>query len=163
MIKDNLILLRKLNGYSQEDIAEKIGISRQAYGKWEKGETIPDVEKCALLASVYGITIDSLIHTERLDDKTIIPPAPKGKHIFGTVTVSDRGQIVIPKQARDLFEIKGGDRLIVLGDETAGLALVKEKVFTDKINMAMKLASNRLFDDVEIEQTVEDVVNGDKQ
>lgn len=37
MIKDNLILLRKLNGYSQEYIAEKIGISRQAYGKWEKG------------------------------------------------------------------------------------------------------------------------------
>ena len=151
MIKDNLILLRKLNGYSQEDIAEKIGISRQAYGKWEKGETIPDVEKCALLASVYGITIDSLIHTSSLDDKTIIPPAPKGKHIFGTVTVSDRGQIVIPKQARDLFEIKSGDRLIVLGDETAGLALVKEKVFTDRVNMAMKLASNRLSDDIEIE------------
>ena len=163
MIKDNLILLRKLNGYSQEDIAEKIGISRQAYGKWEKGETIPDVEKCAKLASVYGITIDSLIHTARMDDKTVIPPAPKGKHIFGTVTVSDRGQIVIPKQARELFEIKGGDRLIVLGDETAGLALVKEKVFTDKVNMAMKLASNRLSDDIEIEQTVEDVVNGDKQ
>ena len=37
MVKDNLILLRKLNGYSQEDIAEKIGISRQAYGKWEGG------------------------------------------------------------------------------------------------------------------------------
>lgn len=163
MIKDNLILLRKLNGYSQEDIAEKIGISRQAYGKWEKGETIPDVEKCALLASVYGVTIDSLIHTANLDDKTILPPAPKGKHIFGAVTVSDRGQIVIPKQARDLFEIKGGDRLIVLGDETARLALVKEKVFTDRINMAMKLASNRLSDDIEIEQTVEDMKNGDKR
>lgn len=91
MVKDNLILLRKLNGYSQEDIAEKIGISRQAYGKWGRGgETIPDVEKCALLASVYGITIDSLIHTAGLDDKTIISPAPKGKPIFGTVTVSDR-------------------------------------------------------------------------
>ena len=37
MVKDNLILLRKLNGYSQEDIAEKIGISRQAYGKWGRG------------------------------------------------------------------------------------------------------------------------------
>ena len=119
MVKDNLILLRKLNGYSQEDIAEKIGISR----------------------------IDSLIHTASLDDKTIIPPVPKGKHIFGTVTVSDRGQIVIPKQARDLFEIKGGDRLIVLGDESEGLAFVKEKVFTDSINMAMKLASNILYEE----------------
>lgn len=145
MIKDNLVLLRKLNGYSQEELAEKIGISRQAYGKWEKGETIPDIEKCALLASVYGITIDSLIHTTKIDDKTMIPPAPKGKYIFGTITVSERGQIVIPKQARSLFEIKGGDRLIVLGDETEGLALVKENVFMDKMNMAMKFASNKLF------------------
>lgn len=142
MIKDNLVLLRKLNGYSQEEVAEKIGISRQAYGKWEKGETIPDIEKCDQLASVYGITIDSLVHTASIDDNTMIPPAPKGKHIFGTVTVSERGQIVIPKQARDIFEIKGGDRLIVLGDEAEGLALVKEQVFTDRINTIMEFALN---------------------
>jgi len=141
MIKDNLILLRKLNGYSQEEIAEKIGISRQAYGKWEKGETIPDVEKCDLLASVYGITIDSLIHTESLEGHTMIPPAPKGKYIFGTVTVSDRGQMVIPKQARDIFEIMDGERLVVLGDEAEGIALVKEKTFLDRMNMAMELIS----------------------
>lgn len=48
---------------------------------------------------------------------TVLTPAPKGKHIFGSVTVSERGQIVIPKQARDLFAIKGGDRLILLVDE----------------------------------------------
>ncbi len=140
MIKDNLIVLRKLNGYSQEEIAEKIGISRQAYGKWEKGETIPDVEKCAQLASVYGITVDSLIHGERLDDEVTLPPSPKGKHIFGTVTVSDRGQIVIPKQARSLFGIQGGDRLIVLGDEAEGLALVREQTFIDNMNRVMELA-----------------------
>ena len=112
MIRDNLVMLRKLNNYSQEEIAEKIGISRQAYGKWEKGETVPDIEKCALLAEVYGVTVDSLIHTEKMEDNTVLPPAPKGKHIFGSVTVSERGQIVIPKQARDLFAIKGGDRQI---------------------------------------------------
>lgn len=144
MIKDNLVLLRKLNEYSQEEIAEKIGISRQAYGKWEKGETVPDIEKCALLAEVYGITIDSLIHKEKLDDSTTLPPAPKGKHIFGTVAVSERGQIVIPKQVRELFDIKGGDRMILLGDEAEGLALVKKEVFTDRVNEAMKLASGKL-------------------
>lgn len=146
MIKDNLVLLRKLNGYSQEEIAEKIGISRQAYGKWEKGETIPDVEKCALLASVYGTTVDGLLRTEVMENKTIVPPAPKGKHIFGTVTVSERGQIVIPKQARELFGIKGGERLVMLGDEDEGLALVKEKEFTDRMNMAMGLALNKNMD-----------------
>lgn len=136
-------MLRKLNEYSQEEIAEKIGISRQAYGKWEKGETVPDIEKCAKLAEVYGVTVDSLIHTEKMEDHTVLPPAPKGKHIFGSVTVSERGQIVIPKQARDLFEIGGGDRLILLGDETEGLALVKESVFTERMELAMKLAAER--------------------
>lgn len=140
MIKDNLVMLRKLNEYSQEEIAEKIGISRQAYGKWEKGETVPDIEKCAKLAKVYGVTIDSLIRTEKLDNDTALPPAPKGKHIFGAVTVSERGQIVIPKQARDLFAIKGGDRLILLGDEAEGLALVREEAFTKRINAALELA-----------------------
>lgn len=141
MIKDNLVMLRKLNEYSQEEIAEKIGISRQAYGKWEKGETIPDVEKCAKLAEVYGVTVDSLIGTEKMDDNTMLPPAPKGKHIFGTVTVSERGQIVIPKQARELFEIKGGDRLVLLGDEVEGLALIREEIFTKRVHDALEMAA----------------------
>ena len=59
MLKDNLIMLRKLSGYSQEHIAEKIGISRQAYAKWESGATIPDIDKADSLAKVYGVTIDS--------------------------------------------------------------------------------------------------------
>lgn len=147
MIKDNLIFLRKLNGFSQEEIAEKIGISRQAYSKWEKGETIPDVEKCDLLASAYGVTIDSLIHTKKLDAGTMIAPAPKGKHIFGTVTISERGQIVIPKQARDLFDIKDKDRLVVLGDEAEGIAIVKEEIFTERMNKILELASKQPPDD----------------
>ena len=44
MLKENLMILRNINGYSQEEIADKIGISRQAYAKWETGATIPDVE-----------------------------------------------------------------------------------------------------------------------
>ena len=100
MLKDNLIMLRKLHGYSQEEIAEKIGISRQAYAKWEKGITIPDVEKCSLLADLYETTLDSLIKTTTEDGIGMIPPAPRGKNIWGTVTVGDRGQIVIPKGAR---------------------------------------------------------------
>lgn len=45
MLNDNLIMLRNVHGFSQEDVAEKIGISRQAYAKWEKGTTVPDIEK----------------------------------------------------------------------------------------------------------------------
>jgi len=49
----------------------------------------------------------------------------KGKHIFGSVKVGERGQIVIPKDARDVFGIKPGDILLVLGDESRGIAIVK--------------------------------------
>ncbi|HWQ63903.1 MAG TPA: AbrB/MazE/SpoVT family DNA-binding domain-containing protein [Methanospirillum sp.] len=52
-----------------------------------------------------------------------------GKHIFGTVKVGERGQIVIPKNARDLFGISPGDTLMVLGDEKRGIALVKADKF----------------------------------
>lgn len=64
MLKDNLAMLRNMHGYSQEEIAGKIGISRQAYAKWESGATIPDVEKCSLLARAYGTTVDKLACNE---------------------------------------------------------------------------------------------------
>lgn len=141
MLKDNLIVLRKLSGCSQEEVAEAIGISRQAYGKWEKGETVPDVEKAALLADFYGTTVDGLLAAGTLENGTKVPPAPRGKHIFGTVTVSERGQIVIPKAARELFGLRSGDRLVVLGDEEQGLALTREEDFTKTMNEILRLAA----------------------
>ena len=57
MLKENLVILRNIHRYSQEDIAEKIDISRQAYAKWESGATVPDIDKCKKLADIYGITI----------------------------------------------------------------------------------------------------------
>ena len=50
---------------------------------------------------------------------------PEGKHVFGVVGVGEKGQIVIPKRARDIFGIRPGDQLLVLGDEAQGIALVK--------------------------------------
>lgn len=54
---------------------------------------------------------------------------PKGKHIFGTVKVGEKGQIVIPKEARKIFDIKPGDTLLILGDEAQGIAIVKSELF----------------------------------
>ncbi len=137
MLKDNLVMLRNLHGFSQEAIAEKIGISRQAYAKWETGATVPDIEKCLLLAEVYGTTIDSLIRTESVEGLGIIPPAPRGKNIWGSVAVGERGQIVIPKGARDLFGLTGGQRMVVLSDEN-GIALIPEEVFMSNMKNAME-------------------------
>ena len=140
MLKENLIMLRNLHGYSQEEIAEKIGISRQAYAKWERGATVPDIVKCAALAQVYGVSIDSLLKTEKADGIGIIPPAQNGKHIWGSVLVGDRGQIVIPKEARDKFQITGGTRLIVLGDENEGIALIPAEIFEANMKKLMEAA-----------------------
>jgi AbrB family looped-hinge helix DNA binding protein len=62
---------------------------------------------------------------EDLVDEMIAPRREKTKHLFGSVKVGERGQIVIPKEARELFDIKQGDILLVLGDVERGIALVK--------------------------------------
>lgn len=144
MLKDNLIILRNYKGASQEQIAEVVGISRQAYAKWEKGETVPDVEKCAKLAQYYEVSIDSLLNFETHQSGMIVPPAPKGKHIFGTTVINDRGQIVIPKDARDLMGIQKGDRLVILGDEEQGLALIKADLFEKNLNKIIEMSHNEI-------------------
>lgn len=134
MLKDNMIALRNVHGYSQEEVAEKVGVSRQAYGKWEKGESIPDIERCQKLAQLYGVTIDSLVNFSDHIGTIPLTPGPKGKHIFGTTKINNRGQIVIPKKARELFNINIGDNLIVLGDESEGIAIMKADIFESRIN-----------------------------
>ena len=124
MFSDNLIQLRKMKGLSQEELAERIGVSRQTLSKWEVGETLPDIEKSRALADVFDVSLDELVNYEPEVSGMGVPP--KGKHAFGIVTVGDKGQIVIPAKARKIFGINTGDRLLVLGDEAQGLALMKE-------------------------------------
>jgi len=137
MLKDNLVMLRKLNGYSQAEVAERIGISRQAYAKWENGTTTPDVDKASQLAKIYNMSLDDLMRDGQSNSASIIPPAPPGKNIWGTVTIGERGQIVIPKAARDRFGFKSGDRLVVLSDEV-GIALLPAEFFEKKMQEYME-------------------------
>ena len=60
-----------------------------------------------------------------------------GKYIFGVVKVGDKGQVVIPRDARKLYDIKPGDALVVLGDQR-GLALLKTEIFQNAIDQAME-------------------------
>jgi len=63
----------------------------------------------------------------------LIMLAEQGKYIFGVVKVGERGQIVIPKEAREVYSIKAGDSLLVLGD-SKGMAVLKTEIFQDKID-----------------------------
>ena len=58
----------------------------------------------------------------------------KGKYLFGICKVGERGQIVIPKEARDMFNIQAGDNLVVLGDVKKGLAIVPAQTFVDVVD-----------------------------
>lgn len=127
MFHDNLISLRKLNGMSQEQLAEKIGVSRQTLSKYETGEALPDIGKCRALADVFNVSMDDLVNYEKGPEGLNVPP--RGKHMFGVVKVGDKGQIVIPAKARKVFNIEPGDNLIVLGDEAQGIAIIAEKNF----------------------------------
>lgn len=71
---------------------------------------------------------------------------PKGKHLFGVVKVGERGQIVLPKKARDIFHIKTGDLLVVLGNETpgeAGIALLREDEILKNLNFLNTILSQK--------------------
>ena len=129
-IAQNLTRLRQKLRYSQEQVGERIGVSRQTVAKWEAGETVPDLMKCDALAALFDVSLDDLLHFDKAAQKADIPP--KGKHLFGAVRVGERGQLVLPKRAREIFQINPGDMLVVLGDEAperAGLALVKADHF----------------------------------
>lgn len=125
MISMNLKTLRKINKYTQEEVAEKINVSRQSVAKWENNESVPDINSCVKLTKLYNVTLDNLVNYSQEKSGVAIPP--KGKYFFGSVTVGERGQIVIPKEARELFDINTGDKLLVLGDEEKGIAIVHQR------------------------------------
>ncbi|MBQ9233118.1 MAG: helix-turn-helix domain-containing protein [Lachnospiraceae bacterium] len=116
-----LKMLRKQNGYSQEEIAEKLGVSRQAVAKWEKGESLPDIESCVKLADMYGTSVDILIRKIKEEEHR------DGKHIFGMCKLNDKGQITLPVSCRKVFNLNPGDSILVLGDEDKGIALINMK------------------------------------
>ena len=128
MFGENIVQLRKIRQMTQEELADRIGVSRQAVGKWESGETEPSLDLAKKVAEVFGVSLDELAgHQAEIVPGLGVPP--KGKHLFGVVTVGEKGQIIIPAKARKVFGLSAGDQLIVLGDENQGLALVPPRLF----------------------------------
>jgi AbrB family looped-hinge helix DNA binding protein len=124
MISSNLRALRSSHKFTLEEVAEKIGVTRQSVAKWESGETLPDILKCQELAFLYDTTLEMLVFGQVGDDGAS-EWSDDGKYVFGIVTVGERGQIVIPKRAREVFRIERGDRLIIVGDEKRGMGIAK--------------------------------------
>ena len=126
MICENIQILRKKRSLTQEALAEEVGVTRQTIAKWESGESIPDLELAGRLAAALDVSLDDLTHAprEELEEESL-----QGKHMFGVVTVGDKGQIVIPVRARRMFGIVPGSQLMVLGEEGQGIAIVDASRF----------------------------------
>lgn len=129
-IASNLRYLRNRSRLSQEEVAERIGVSRQSVAKWENGDSLPDILNCEALADLYDVSLNDLVRYDA--EETGIPIPPKNKHMFGTVTIDEGGQITLPKKARETLKLKPGDTLVVLVDTsplTAGIALIDSNTF----------------------------------
>lgn len=134
MLKENLQILRKRAKLTQEQAASQIGVSRQALSKWESGESQPDIENCMALAELYNVTLDDLV---RYDSESLygLQIPPRGKHCYGVVRIGERGEIMLPREAMALFHLKTGDSVMLLADESQGLALVQAEAFLGKQSM----------------------------
>ena len=119
-IADRLIKLRKQNGLSQEELADKLGLSRQAVSKWERAEASPDTDNLICLAKLYGISLDELLKTDD-DVETIVEEQVKkeeepkqekkeGVHVTddGVFVTDDEGQTVEVVDGHVRFTDKDG-------------------------------------------------------
>ncbi|MBQ9460908.1 MAG: helix-turn-helix transcriptional regulator [Clostridia bacterium] len=121
-MNDELRNARMRMKMTQEELAEKLDVSRQTVAKWENGESVPDIMRCTQLAEVFEVEIDD-IASMFIPQKTKGYPGPKGKYIFGKCVIR-RGLIVLPDDAIQIFNLKDGDELLLVGDIKQGMALV---------------------------------------
>ena len=137
MLSQNIAILRKLNKMSQEQLAEKLDVSRQSIAKWEKGEVTPELNKLIKLKDIFDVTLDELIKVN--DEKNCFGPAPKGKSIHGWVIIDENNCIKLPKDVLEKFCWQKGQELLILGDEGEGIALVNKDKFMKRMDELYKL------------------------
>lgn len=123
-LADNLKILRYKNGYTLENIAEIMSVSRQAVSKWESGDSVPDLINCMKLASLYKISIDELVNRPLKSTVTDSFTVEDGR-VCGVLKISKESMIRIPDSVMGMFDIKCGDKVLLLADKKQGIALVK--------------------------------------
>ena len=118
-VADRLVKLRKKYGYSQEELADKLGLSRQAVSKWERAEASPDTDNLICLAKLYGVSLDELLATDE-DIDTIVKEQVKDEQKIETedrteetkkkdsVVINHKGIFVQDKDGSTVSIGKGG-------------------------------------------------------
>ena len=102
---ENLKMLRKQAGMSQEQLAEKLGVSRQAVTKWETGVGIPDIENIMAISTLFNISIDDLLSNESGSKKL-----PETEYLYESVTEYD-----VDESKRYDMKLGGAKQLVLVG------------------------------------------------
>ena len=85
-VMNQIKLLRTQHGMTQEEVAERIGVSRQAIAKWEKGDTLPDIDSCIRLADLFGVSLE-LLARGLTQEATL-----DGRRMCGCVRMNEKGR-----------------------------------------------------------------------
>ena len=123
LLADKIVTLRKRAGWSQEELAAQLGVSRQSVSKWEAGESYPDIEKCIRLAKLYNVSLDALVN--KSISELVKEEAKNDKYMFGLTKLNENGTIKLPPKAIEIFNLTADDVLLVVGDKNQGIAIAK--------------------------------------
>lgn len=106
---EKLLKMRKARGWSQEDLAEKLGVSRQAVSRWEAGTAKPDADKIIWLCDLFGVSADYLLREDYSGERTVIsekqPPRKwnVGKILLGLYAVLSGGGLFVLKLLSSVY------------------------------------------------------------
>ena len=101
-IANRLLEFRKRSGLSQEELAEKLNITRQSVSKWERAESAPDTDNLIELAKIYGVTLDDLLNVDKPMEQT-------EEKVIEEVKITNSGIFL----ESNLFEDNKGDNIII--------------------------------------------------
>lgn len=121
-IANRLVELRKSNSLSQEALAEKLGISRQAVSKWERAEASPDTDNLIMLARLYGVSLDELLKSD--EDVEVVCPVKEGEPVVTESEESTKETMAEPEMDAERADEKQQDDYV---DLSLGGLHVKDK------------------------------------
>jgi len=137
-VSEGLKQLRNMMRMTQEELAEKMNVSRQTVAKWENGESVPDLVRCVELSKIFNLSLDDIA-------SFFIKNENGNQHNFKNKCVIDKcvvenNHIVLSEETLKQFNINNGEELLILGDTARGLAFVSKNGLSALISQMMDSA-----------------------